>query len=163
MIPVKLFGSFLYMATSVTFPYLTMQMLQIGLDFNDVSIVYGIVPLMTFLTSPLAGYIGDKIGYNVVLVVNLIGAGLTSTAFDWTPRFYEYKRDPIVSILQNDSRDEILKFTWPLECDQNVTKEDCLNADILQNNDFWLNLTNYGCDSAADFSINTLPIFQCKS
>ena len=55
MIPVKLFGSFLYLATLVTFPYLTLQMLNIGLTMNDVSIVYGIVPIMTFLTSPLAG------------------------------------------------------------------------------------------------------------
>ena len=55
MIPVKIFGSFLYLATLVTFPYLTLQMLDIGLTINDVSIVYGIVPIMTFFTSPLAG------------------------------------------------------------------------------------------------------------
>ena len=55
MIPVKVFGSLLYLSTNITFPYLTLQMLNIGLNLNDVSIVYGIVPLMTFLTSPLAG------------------------------------------------------------------------------------------------------------
>ena len=55
MIPVKIFGSFLYLATLVTFPYLTLQMLNIGLTMNDVNIVYGIVPIMTFLTSPIAG------------------------------------------------------------------------------------------------------------
>ena len=63
MIPVKIFGSFLYLATLVTFPYLTLQMLDIGLTINDVSIVYGIVPIMTFFTSPLAGrvvHIGKK-------------------------------------------------------------------------------------------------------
>ena len=55
MIPVKVFGSFLYLATLVTFPYLTLQMLNIGLTMSDVSIIYGIVPIMTFMTSPLAG------------------------------------------------------------------------------------------------------------
>lgn len=55
MIPVKAFGSLLYLATTITFPFLTLQMLNIGLDLYDVSIVYGLAPLATFLTSPLAG------------------------------------------------------------------------------------------------------------
>ena len=67
MIPVKVFGSFLYLATLVTFPYLTLQMLNIGLTMSDVSIIYGIVPIMTFMTSPLAGE--DVVFFKKVTVV----------------------------------------------------------------------------------------------
>ena len=40
----------------------------------------------------ISGYIGDKIGFKIVLAVTLFSAGLSATAFDWTPRFNEYHR-----------------------------------------------------------------------
>ena len=55
VIPIKLFGFLWHIATHMTFPFLTVQMIQIGLDLQDVSIVYGITPLVTFLASPLSG------------------------------------------------------------------------------------------------------------
>ena len=55
MIPVKAFGSFLNLGTNICFPYLTLQMLNIGLNFNDVSIIYGLIPIASFLTSPISG------------------------------------------------------------------------------------------------------------
>ena len=79
------------------------------------------------------GYLGDKIGYNIVLVVNLIGCALAQTALDWTPRFYEHHRVPTLSVLQNETfqADEIVQFVWPLQCNTtNVTIEDCkINAE----------------------------------
>ena len=79
------------------------------------------------------GYLGDKIGYNIVLVVNLIGCALAQTALDWTPRFYEHHRVPTLSVLQNETfqADEIVQFVWPLQCNTtNVTIEDCkVNAE----------------------------------
>ena len=79
------------------------------------------------------GYLGDKIGYNTVLVVNLVGCALAQTAFDWTPRFYEHHRVPTLSVLQNETfqADEIVQFVWPLQCNTtNVTIEDCkINAE----------------------------------
>ena len=79
------------------------------------------------------GYLGDKIGYNTVLVVNLLGCALAQTALDWTPRFYEHHRVPTLSVLQNETfqADEIVQFVWPLQCNStNVTIEDCkINAE----------------------------------
>ena len=83
--------------------------------------------------NPCVGYLGDKIGYNTVLVVNLLGCALAQTALDWTPRFYEHHRVPTLSVLQNETfqADEIFQFVWPLQCNAtNVTIEDCkMNAD----------------------------------
>ena len=78
--------------------------------------------------NPYIGYLGDKIGYNTVLVVNLLGCALAQTAFDWTPRFYEHHRVPTLSVLKNETfqADEIIQFVWPLQCNTtNVTIEDC--------------------------------------
>ena len=55
VIPIKLFSFLWHVATHMTFPFLTVQMIQIGLKVQDVSIVYGITPLITFLVSPLTG------------------------------------------------------------------------------------------------------------
>ena len=55
VIPIKLFGFLWHIGTHMVFPFMTIQMLQIGLNLQDVSIVYGITPLVTFLASPLSG------------------------------------------------------------------------------------------------------------
>ena len=48
------------------------------------------------------GYIGDKIGFKIVLAVTLFSAGLSATAFDWTPRFNEYYKIPTLSLMENN-------------------------------------------------------------
>ena len=48
------------------------------------------------------GYIGDKIGFKIVLAVTLFSAGLSATAFDWTPRFNEHYRIPTLSLLETN-------------------------------------------------------------
>ena len=112
------------------------------------------------------GYLGDKIGYNTVLVVNLIGCALAQTAFDWTPRFYEHHRTPTLSILQNEtfSSDEILQFVWPLHCNlTNITIEDCeTNIEELYDTEFWQNINQYLCENVNGSSINADPVFKCK-
>ena len=162
MIPIKGFAFFLNLGVMIIFPYLTLQMRNIGLSMQDVSLVYGAVPLTTFLTSPLAGYIGDKIGYNIVLVVNLIVAGLTATAFDWTPRFHEYQRVPTISAFYDNSTDSyyVTQFTWPpIDCNGTVTADDCANADILFDDTFWSNLTGF-LDSNATFVFDEFEEFE---
>jgi hypothetical protein len=54
------------------------------------------------LTLTFLGYIGDKIGFKIVLAVTLFSAGLSATAFDWTPRFNEYYRIPTLSLMENN-------------------------------------------------------------
>ncbi len=60
IIPVQLFGFLWHVAVYMTFPYLTVQMIEIGLTLEDVSLVYGITPLITFLAAPLSGTVESE-------------------------------------------------------------------------------------------------------
>ena len=102
MIPIKLWNFLWHVATYMTFPYLTVQMIQIGLTMEDVGIVYGFTPLLTFLVAPLSGYIGDKIGYNLVMAIHIFLAAISSTAFDWIPRYKEYYQIPMLTVMHHD-------------------------------------------------------------
>ena len=110
------------------------------------------------------GFIGDKIGYNFVVAFHLVSAGITATAFDWTPRYHEYYRIPTITTI--NTTQEIIEFTWPLDCTStNVTIEDCQNAEILYDDVFWGNMTSYV--SCHNISIPTpddtiIPDFQCN-
>ena len=70
VIPIKLFGFLWHIGTHMVFPFMTIQMLQIGLNLQDVSIVYGITPLVTFLASPLSGKLLTFFGTELVLSLN---------------------------------------------------------------------------------------------
>ena len=55
MIPIKAFGAFVNMGTMAIFPFLTIQMTEMGLTYSDVSIVYGLIPAFTCLSGPISG------------------------------------------------------------------------------------------------------------
>jgi hypothetical protein len=55
MVLIKLFAFFYNMGFNAIFPYLTLQMINIGLSYEDVSYIYGAIPAFTFFTSPIAG------------------------------------------------------------------------------------------------------------
>jgi hypothetical protein len=55
MVLIKVFAFSLNMGVYAIWPYLTLQMINIGLSYEDVSYIYGAIPLCTFFTSPLAG------------------------------------------------------------------------------------------------------------
>ena len=63
--------------------------------------------------------------------------------------------------------DEILQFVWPLECDHtNFTINDCQDSAILNDENFWLNLTsltNCGSSSNTSIGIDGIPTFESKS
>ncbi len=42
---------------AMTFPYLTLQARNLGLTYEDISYVYGIIPVFTFFSSPFAGFL----------------------------------------------------------------------------------------------------------
>ncbi len=45
----------IFLGVTIIFPYLTLQMLNLGMTIADVSLVYGAIPFFTFFSSPLAG------------------------------------------------------------------------------------------------------------
>ena len=55
MIPIKLFSSFFNMGTFAIFPYLTLQMTEIGLNYSDIGFIYLIIPAATFFSAPISG------------------------------------------------------------------------------------------------------------
>ena len=55
MIPIKLFSSFFNMGTVAIFPYLTLQMTEIGLNYSDIGFIYLLIPAATFLSAPISG------------------------------------------------------------------------------------------------------------
>ena len=55
MIPIKLFSSFFDMGAYAIFPYLTLQMTEIGLNYSDIGFIYLIIPAATFFSAPISG------------------------------------------------------------------------------------------------------------
>jgi hypothetical protein len=114
------------------------------------------------------GFIGDKIGYKVVLVVNIILSGAAATCFDLTPRFHEHYRTPTLTIGHNTTAnsDTILEFIWPLDCNvTSVTVTDCIATPILEDSFFWNNIEDfvYCNNENATFNFQQSFSFPCKS
>ena len=97
----------------------------------------------------------------------MIGSGLTATAFDYTPRFTEYYQIPTITARHNESNgvDEILQFVWPLECNiTDITSDHCQDSEILENKNFWLNLSAFtNCDNdQMPITIFETPTFESR-
>ena len=69
IIPIEIFGFLWHVAVYMTFPFMTLQMLNIGLNMEDVSIVYGLVPLVTFLAAPLSGHSHLRRNFQALVVL----------------------------------------------------------------------------------------------
>lgn len=71
MLKVTLF--MMYGATASLLPYLTIHMQSIGLTVEEIAIVYLALPLTTFLSPPVTGYLVDKMGnYKPVVILTLV-------------------------------------------------------------------------------------------
>ena len=55
MVLIKVVYSTAYLGIVILLPYLTLQALSLGLTYEDISIIYGITPAITFMMSPLSG------------------------------------------------------------------------------------------------------------
>ena len=55
MVLIKVVYCTAYLGLVILLPYLTLQALTLGLTYEDISIIYGITPALTFMTSPLSG------------------------------------------------------------------------------------------------------------
>ena len=135
---------------SLIFPYLTLQALGLGLTYEDISIIYGISPVIALAAGPIAGerrkiwdrgilnlmknfflqskgFIGDLIGYRVVLIVNVIVVGVCATVFNFLPVYKETEQVPHALLYMNMSAAEsaemsysLMTIQWPI-CDDSFT------------------------------------------
>ncbi|KAG5899979.1 hypothetical protein JTB14_034548 [Gonioctena quinquepunctata] len=71
LIMLKLTLFFLYGATSSLVPYLTIHMQSIGITMEQVALIYLALPLTTFISQPVTGYLVDKFGKYKPLVIGL--------------------------------------------------------------------------------------------
>ncbi len=103
----------------ILFPYLTLQALGLGLRYEDISIIYGIVPVLTFAAAPVSGFIGDKVGYKPVLIASIAGGAIASTMFTVIPAYKEMELTPYTVLARPDAGSSIYtvdSVAWPL-CD----------------------------------------------
>ena len=114
----------------------------------------------------IQGYIGDRIGYRIVIIINLIIVGLSAISFDWTPRFVEFYRTPTITFNAPSDVTEVLQFQWPIQdCSiKNITVNECKNDIILSEDNFWLNLDVFSNCSTDNISLTLyeVPKFICK-
>ena len=104
----------------MVFPFLTLQALGLGLTYADISIVYGLSPVLCLGAQPLAGreintsstkvhtkqisgFIGDKIGFRVVLMIYVLLNLLLETSLTLIPVYQELQQIPHVLLYKNIS------------------------------------------------------------
>ena len=110
----------------------------------------------------ILGYIGDRIGYRIVIIINLIIVGLSAISFDWTPRFVEFYRTPTITFNATADVTEVLQFQWPIQdCSiKNITVNECKNDIILSEDNFWLNLDVFSNCSTDNISLTLYEVPQ---
>ncbi|KAI9554090.1 hypothetical protein GHT06_019362 [Daphnia sinensis] len=80
LIPLKLTMLLYYGASSLYLPYLTLQMQQVGLNIQEIAIIYSVLPFVTCIMPPLAGMLADKFNrYKLVLILSVSLAVLFHT------------------------------------------------------------------------------------
>ena len=104
----------------MVFPFLTLQAIGLGLTYADISIVYGLSPILCLGSQPLAGrsvnkisnnishhmfqgFIGDKIGFRVVLIIYLVLNSVLETALTLLPVYKEFQQVPYALLYKNIS------------------------------------------------------------
>ena len=108
----------------------------------------------------IQGYIGDRIGYRIVIIINLIIVGLSAISFDWTPKFVEFYRTPTITFNATADVTEVLQFQWPIQdCSiKNITVNECKNDIILSEDNFWLNLDIFSNCSTDNISLTLYEV-----
>ncbi len=107
----------------MVFPFLTLQALSTGLTYEEVSVIYGLVPVFSIMAAPVAGFIGDKVGYKPVVVAAMILCGLSATSFTLVPIYSRVERTPSAQLVEIDGRHVVTSVSWPLCSSGNDTGE----------------------------------------
>jgi MFS family permease len=105
------------------------------------------------------GFLGDKIGFKPILLISLIGTGISGTLMDFTPRYKEYLRYPSAVLSKINNNDDGGSFTltsieWPTGyplCDlresHNITL--CQNSPPYKEKEFYQNIEQFlECNNA---------------
>ncbi|KAG8195952.1 hypothetical protein JTE90_028926 [Oedothorax gibbosus] len=86
LLPMKfvMFGWF--GASACALPYMTVHMKELGLTVEETAVVYTLLPITQFLSAPIAGFIGDRLGkYRDVLLLSIVMTIILATALLYVP------------------------------------------------------------------------------
>ena len=85
-------------------PYMSLLMRNLGLTLADVSFVNGLFPVFGFFLTPLLGYVGDKLGLKLVLIMTVFGLMLSTTSLNFLPVYRQYSaKIGLDNMLYNDT------------------------------------------------------------
>lgn len=80
LLPLKFTLFFFNGASFAVMPYLTIHMKDIGIEDVDIALMYAILPFCVFIAPPLVGFMADKLGnYVRVLLVSIVGCAVFHT------------------------------------------------------------------------------------
>ena len=112
------------------------------MTYEDIGIIYGVTPLLSLAASPisgqislkkvleskfgdfvsfLSGFIGDKVGYRVILILNTVVCAMAATGLTLIPAYKVYDQIPHAVLFKNTSATEasdaaytIVSVQWSL-------------------------------------------------
>ncbi|XP_017769290.1 PREDICTED: uncharacterized protein LOC108557327 [Nicrophorus vespilloides] len=127
LIMLKLTLFFLYGANSSLMPYLTIHMQSIGLTVRQISIIYLTLPLTTFLTPPITGFLVDKFGqYKPVVIISFLMTALVHHALFIIPHQEIPGTEPEAYVMRH-SRDHV-EVWWSPCPSRECTDEEEINV-----------------------------------
>lgn len=131
-IPVKVLFFIIYGASMAMFPFLTLQARSLGINEQELGIVYGVIPVIAILGPPLTGIVADKIGnFKYFLSLTMAASGFASLIFPAVPmgrRTIDLPGDLPLRVTCGAalSLEPDLRFESPYKCNylENVTSVD---------------------------------------
>jgi len=87
VLPSVFIYQFLGLAGGFFYPYQSLQARSLGLTVSEVLDVNAIIPFISFFSSPVIGYIGDKCGYKPTFVFTLVFSAVELVAFTLLPKY----------------------------------------------------------------------------
>ncbi|KAF6212821.1 hypothetical protein GE061_010530 [Apolygus lucorum] len=133
MLKITLF--MMYGASASLIPFLTIHMQSIGLTVEEIAIIYLALPLTTFLSPPVTGYIVDRFGhYKLVVILSLVLNGVFHHSLMLIPQMETPGDTPVAYVLRHPATGKVEVWWSPCpsrECPQDqdidLVLDDCLD------------------------------------
>ncbi|BES92459.1 Major facilitator superfamily domain containing [Nesidiocoris tenuis] len=139
MLKITLF--MMYGASASLIPFLTIHMQSIGLTVEEIAIIYLALPLTTFLSPPITGFVVDRFGhYKLVVVLSLVLNGVFHHSLMLIPQMETPGEMPVPYVLRHPHTGKV-EVWWspcpsrecPQEEDVDLVLDDCLDHCTLIN------------------------------
>jgi MFS family permease len=91
LVPICINYFFLFLGLGFSLPYMTLQMMSLGLTLADASLINGLGPFIGFFFAPILGYAADKLGYKLVLISSILLFIASTTALIFLPVYRHHR------------------------------------------------------------------------